>query len=160
MASTPARMSCILVVTLLIGGCSHRVRVATPMVGPETKSSRAADAGGKQVRDAIRKLRESLRHDKPGAPVGDQSSSSSVPEPESASGDQPVGTSGKWVVTTIAERADSRVTSSTTQTIQRSRPQPAVASRAIRRGWPVLAAVLAVVCFVALRSLRRRAQNG
>jgi hypothetical protein len=68
-----------------------------------------------------------------------------------------MGTSGKWVVTTTTEREKPQVTSSTTQTVQRSRPQPV--SQAVRRGWPLLLAGLAVIaCVVALRrSLRRSA---
>ena len=110
------------------------------------------------MRDAIGKFRESLRRNK--RPTAEEpASSTAVDPPESQSGTQPVGTSGKWVVTTTTEREKPQVTSSTTQTVQRSRPQPV--SQVVRRGWPMLIAGLAVLaCLVALtRSLRRSAQN-
>jgi hypothetical protein len=111
------------------------------------------------MRDAIGKLGESLRRNKRPAPAQEPASTTAVHPPESPSGTQPVGTSGKWVVTTTTEREKPQVTSSTTQTVQRSRPQ--LVSQAVRRGWPMLLAGLAVVaCLVALtRSRRRSAQN-
>src|SRR4051812_2660977 len=114
MASPCARMSCILLTTLLIGGCAHRVRLtAPPVLGSETKSAGASDAAGKEMRDAIRKLRESLRHKQSEKPPQEQVAAPAVqdPDPASQSGTQAVGTSGKWVVTTTTERADPQVTS-------------------------------------------------
>jgi hypothetical protein len=161
MASTCARMLCILLATLLIGGCAHRLKVtAPPAVGAAAKSAGASASAGKEMRDAIKKLRESLRHNKPDTAAHEQVSAPAVHDPEPQSGAQAVGTSGKWVVTTTTERADPQVTSSTTRTVQRSRAQLAVVSRAIRRGWPMLVAGLALVCLVALmRSMRHRAEN-
>jgi hypothetical protein len=161
MAHACARTACIVLAMLLSGGCAHRVRLAAPpLVGPAaTKSAGAGQGGAKQMRDAIGKLGESLRRNKRPAPAQEPASTTAVHPPESPSGTQPVGTSGKWVVTTTTEREKPQVTSSTTQTVQRSRPQ--LVSQAVRRGWPMLIAGLAVVaCLVALtRSRRRSAQN-
>ena len=147
---------------LLSGGCAHRVRLAAPpLVGPTaTKSAVAGQGGARQMRDAIGKLRESLRRNKR-SPAEEPASSTAVDPAESLSGTQPVGTSGKWVVTTTTEREKPQVTSSTTQTVQRPRPQLALVGQTIRRGWPLLLAGLAIVaCVVALRrSVRRSSQN-
>jgi hypothetical protein len=159
MARACARIACIVLAMLLSGGCAHRVRLAAPpLVSPAaTKSAGAGQGGARQMRDGIGKLRESLRRNKRPAPSEEPASNTAVHPLESQSGTQPMGTSGKWVVTTTTEREKPQVTSSTTQTVQRSRPQPV--SQAVRRGWPLLLAGLAVIaCVVALRrSLRRSA---
>jgi hypothetical protein len=159
MAPACARTACVVLVTLLIGSCAHRVRLAAPAGSSATKSAGAAAGGTKEISDAIGKVRESLRRNKRPAPAEEPASPSAVQSPELQPGIQPVGTTGKWVVTTTTERENPQVTSSTTQTAQRSSPK--LVSQAVRRGWPLLLAGLAVLaCLVVLtRSLRRSAEN-
>lgn len=161
MASLRAALLCVVVATLLVAaGCAHRSRLAAAPIVARHSSAAPSSDGAADLRDAITKLRQSLRHKQPqeGRELPSTPSSSGRVQP--TTNDHAVGTSGKWIVTTTTERETPKVTSSTTRTILRSRPRAAVGH--VLRSWPwLLVGLVFLACLVAVaRSTRRISEGG